>query len=54
MLEAFLLLIGRKERRRMLMDILSSKVHCVGKHVFQLLWCEHGVLLGRPCGGEYE
>ena len=27
MLEAFLLLLGRKERRRMLTGILSSKVH---------------------------
>ena len=29
MLAAFLLLLGIKERRRMLTGILSSKVHCI-------------------------
>lgn len=39
MLEAFLLLTGGKERKRMSMVFFFFlKVQYVGKHVFQLLW----------------
>lgn len=36
--EPFLLIVGRKERRGVLMGVLFSKVHCVGKQASRLLW----------------